>query len=119
MADIWVDAGEELLVDILDTSVAVPTWYCGWGTGAGTAAKADSALFTESAEARIAATLSQPGVNQSRYVATMTSASGQTITNAGILSAISSGILWLHSDFVGVLLANGDKIEFTFTVTWA
>lgn len=119
MADIFTDAGEGLVVDILDTTVAVPTWYVGWGTGAGTAAKGDTTLFTESAETRIATAQSQPAANQSRFIGTITATAGRTITNAGILSAVTSGTLLLKSDFTGVVLANGDGIKFTFTITWA
>ena len=61
MADIFTQAGEELIVDILDATVGVPAnWYVGWGTGAGTAAKGDTTLFTEASETRIAATMTQP-----------------------------------------------------------
>lgn len=119
MADVYTDAGEEITADIMDGTTAAPTWYIGWGTGAGTAAKGDTTLFTEAAEARVVATTSQPAANQNRYVATMTSASAQTITNAGVLSASSGGTLLLKSDFTGIVLANGDKIEFTFTHTWS
>lgn len=119
MADIFTDAGEEIVVDILDGTVAAPTWHIGWGTGAGTAAKADTGLFTEASEARVAATTSQPAANQSRYVATLTADGAKTITNAGVLSASTLGTLLLHSDFTGVALTTGDKIEFTFTITWA
>jgi len=119
MADVFTDAGEDIVVDIMDSTVAQPTWYIGWGTGADTADKTDTTLSTEAAEARVAATMSQPASNQNRFVATITSASGQTITNAGALSASTSGTLLLFSDFTGVVLANGDKIEFTFTLSWA
>lgn len=119
MADIFTDAGEDLVVDIMDSTTAAPTWYVGWGTGAGTAAKGDTTLFTEAAEARVAATMSQPASNQNRFVATITSSSSQTITNAGVLSASSGGTLLLHSDHSGVALANGDSIEYTFTLTWS
>lgn len=119
MADIWTDAGEELLVDILDTTVVVPTWFIGWGTGAGTAAKGDTTLFTEASETRIAATLSQPAVNQSRYVATITADGTKTITNAGILSLVTGGVLWAHWDHGGVAVDASDAIEYTVTITWA
>ena len=119
MADIYTDAGEELTVDLHDGTITVPTWHVGWGTGAGTAAKADTTLFTESAETRVVTTQSQPAVNQSRFVGTITATAARTITNAGILSLITGGTLFLHSDFTGVVLANGDGIQFTFTITWA
>lgn len=115
MADVYTQAGEELVVDILDGTVSVPTnWYVAWGTGAGTAAKGDTALFTEAAEARVITTDSQPAADNNQWLGLLTSASVQTITNAGILSASTGGTLLLHSDFTGVVLANGDKIEFTF-----
>lgn len=120
MADIWVQVGEDLLVDILDGGVPVPSdWFVGWGTGAGTADKSDTALFTEAPETRIAATLSQPSSDQSRYVALLAASAGRTITNAGVFSLVSGGVLWVHSDFSGVVLASGDRIEFTFTITWS
>ncbi len=118
MADIFTQAGEELITDIID-GTALPTWHIGWGTGAGTAAKGDTVLFTEAAETRIVSTNSQPAVDQNQFLATLTSASGQTITNAGVLSLITGGILLIHGDFTGIVLANGDKIEFTITLQWS
>jgi len=64
-------------------------------------------------------TASQPAVDQNQWVATITSASGQTITNGGLLSASSGGTLLIHGDFTGIVLANGDKIEFTITLLWS
>jgi hypothetical protein len=120
MADIFTDAGEELVVDIMDGTVSLPTnWYVGWGTGAGTAAKGDTALSTEAAEARVITTDSQPSANINQFLGTITSASGQTITNAGILSLAASGVLLLHSDFTGIVLASSDSIQFTFQLTWS
>jgi len=116
MADIFTDAGEEFVVDQLD---AFGTYYVGWGTGAGTAAKTDTTLFTEAAESRVATTDSQPTASTLQHVGTITSASGQTITNAGIFDASTTGNMILKSDFTGVVLANGDKIEFTFSLAVA
>lgn len=119
MADIYTDAGEDLTADIMDGTSSVPTWKAAWGTGAGTAAKGDTTLFTEAAEARVNTTQSQPASNQNQFLATITSASAQTITNAGVFDAASAGNVMLHSDFGGIVLANGDKIEFTFQLTWS
>lgn len=119
MADIYPDAGEDLTADIMDGTSAVPTWRVAWGTGAGTAAKGDTTLFTEAAESRVSTTQSQPSSNQNRFVETITSAGTQTITNAGIFDAASSGNMLLKSDFTGIALESGDKIEFTFTLTWS
>jgi hypothetical protein len=119
MADIFTDVGETLTADLIDGTITAPTWRVGWGTGAGTAAKGDTTLFTEAAEARVVATMSQPSANVNQFVALMTSASAQTITNAGILDAASAGNLFGKSDFAGILLAIGDKIAFTFQQTWS
>lgn len=122
MADIFTDAGEDLVVDILDGTTASPGatgWYTGWGTGAGTAAKGDTTLFTEASETRVQATMSQPASNQTRAVATITADGTKTITNAGLFNASTSGTLFLHSDFTGVAVDASDSIQFTFTVTWA
>lgn len=116
MANIFTQAGEELVVDILDSTVAQPTWYIGWGTGADTADKTDTTLSTEASEARVAATMSQPSADINQFLATLTADGAKTITNAGVLSASTGGTLLLFSDFTGVVLALGDKIEFTFTL---
>ena len=120
MADIYTDAGEEITADIMDGTTTPPTnWFVAWGTGAGTAAKTDTTLFTEATEARVASTESQPAANQNRFVATITADGAKTITNAGVLSASSGGTLLLKSDFTGVVLATSDSIQFTFTLTWS
>jgi len=119
MANIFTSAGEGLVADVLDGTLAVPTYRVGWGTGAGTAAKGDTTLFTEAAEARVITTQSQPTASQNRFVGQIVSASGQTITNAGILTLAAAGTLFLKSDFAGIPLLTGDSITFTFTITWA
>lgn len=113
MATIYTSKGEEVVVDAIEAQTAC---YIGWGTGAGTAAKGDEALFTEAAETRIVGTETQPTADKNQWVATLTSESVQTITNAGLLDAVSGGNLVIHGDFTGIALAIGDKIEFTITL---
>jgi hypothetical protein len=91
--------------------------YIGWGTGAGTASTSDTALFTE-ADTRQAVSNSSSGAVW-QTTATMTAGSGETITNAGVLSALTSGSLYVHSSFTGVVLNTNDTIAFTFQVTFA
>lgn len=97
--------------------------YIGWGTGAGTAAVTDTTLFTEAAEARVAGTQSQvtTSVTSDTYqcVGTLTSASGQTITNAGVFDAASVGNLGVKADFTGVPLLTGESIAFTFKLQFS
>lgn len=112
-ATVLTQAGEEWVVDKLDETVQTTGAFVGWGTGAGTAAKGDTTLFTEASEARVAPTISQPLADKIRWVATLTANGAKTITNAGNFTASTGGTLIVHGDFTGIVLASGDKIEFT------
>ena len=120
MATIYTQVGEGKVVDLIDGVSAVhldaTNAKIGWGTGAGVAAKADTALFVEAAEARVAATVTQPTADKNQWVGTLTAAAAQTITNAGLFDALTLGILVIHGDFTGIALAIGDKIEFTISL---
>lgn len=115
MATVLTQVGEEWIIDKLDETVQTTGDYVAWGTGAGTAAKGDSALFTEASEVRVSAVRTQPVADKIRWVATLTCAgAGKTITNAGNFTATpSGGTLIVHGDFTGIPLNVGDKIEFT------
>lgn len=113
--DIFTTAGKGWVASSLDT---INTWI-GWGTGGGTAALADTTLFTEAAEARVATTKTNPSATVQQWVGTITSLSAQTITNAGVLSALTNGTLITHSSFTGIPVAIGDQIQFTFQLTIA
>lgn len=120
MASVFTQVGEEIVTDIMDETVTVPVdWFVGWGTGAGTAAKGDTVIFTESAETRLAGAASQPSADQNQWVATLTSLGAQTITNAGLLSLVTGGVLLVHGDHTGIVLATGDKIEYTIQIQWS
>ena len=119
MATVLTSIGEEWIVDKLQETVQTLPEYIDWGTGAGTANKADIALFTEATEARVQGTLSQPSADKLRLVGTMTCAgAGKTITNAGsfTVSTKATGPLIIHGDFTGIVLNVGDKIEFTIDI---
>lgn len=115
-ATVLTDVGEAWVIDKLDETLQTTADFIGWGTGAGTAAKGDTTLFTEAAEARVTATRTQPAADTIRWVGQLTSASAQTITNAGNFTASTSGTLVVKGDFTGVVLAIGDKIEFTINL---
>lgn len=119
MAVVLTNAGEEFTVDKLTETVQTKPEYIGWGTGAGTAAKADTDVFTPSAEARVQGTTSKQGTGSTaklQNVGTMTSGSVQTITNGGLFTATTSGTLVIHGDHTGVALQIGDQITYTFTL---
>jgi hypothetical protein len=120
MANIFTQVGEEFITDLIDGTVTKPAnYYMGWGTGAGTAAKGDTTLSTESAESRVTTTNTQPSADVNQFVGTITASAGRTITNAGLFDAATTGKLLLHADFTGVVLASGDSIQFTFQLTWS
>ena len=115
-ATVLTQVGEEFIVDKIDEVVQITGDYIGWGTGVGTAAKADTTLFTEATEARVVGTRSQPVADKIRWVGTLTAGAAETITNAGNFTAATVGTLIVHGDFTGVVLATGDKIEFTIDI---
>lgn len=119
MATVYTDVGEAQVTDFtqasgnLDSSGA----WVGWGTGGGTAIKADTTLFTEASESRVnPTTTDQPSADIARWIATITADGTKTITNAGIFDASTSGNLFVKGDFGGIALVLNDKIEFTITL---
>jgi hypothetical protein len=132
VATVLTALGREWIVDrLIGTSGTYSSStgaYVGWGTGAGTAATSDTALFTQSndpvstAMVSTNATLSKTGsgaTSKWQNVATLPSTTTQTITNAGIWSGAnaSTAALFVKGDFTGIALGNGDSIQFTFTLT--
>jgi len=116
MATVLTSAGKAVWTNRLKGSGTEPV-YVGWGTGAGTAAVADTTLFTESAEARVSGTSTQQTttVTNDTYqvVGTLTASAGRTITNAGNFDAATVGNLFVHGDFTGLVLNTGDAVQFT------
>ena len=111
MADtvVLTQDGEEWIVDLIKAVTAYGTW----GTGAGTAAKADEDMFTESAESRVSCTITEAAADKVQYVWQITATDARAITEAGIFSASTSGTLYFHASFSTINLSSGDKIEFT------
>jgi hypothetical protein len=105
--------------DALSAVVSTTGQFIGWGTGAGTAAKADTTLFTEASEARATGTVTTNGTGAAakyQVVGTLTADAAKTITNAGNFTASSGGTLIVKGDFTGIALALGDQIQFTITL---
>ena len=120
MATVYTSAGEDFTADLYDGTVSLPAnYFIGWGTGAGTAAKGDTTLFTEASEARVTAAMSQPASDTNRALATITADATKTITNAGLLTASTGGTLIVHGDHAGIGVDSGDKIEYTLDLQWA
>lgn len=119
MATVLTNLGEQWLCDRASGVSALDGHFIGWGTAAGTAAKGDTTLFTEAAEARAVGVVSTSGSGAAakyQVIGTIVSLSVQTITNAGNLTASVAGVLIVKGDFTGIPLAIGDAIQFTITL---
>lgn len=130
MATVLTNAGRSILTNRILAGGTEPK-QAGWGTGAGTAAAADTTLFTEAnttfgaTGTRVAGTSSQQTttVTNDTYqvTATITSGGTNTITNAGLFdnATIGSGNLFIKGDFTGIGVSSGDSILFTYKITFS
>lgn len=124
MATVIVNGGLDIVTNRLKGSGTEPL-NIGWGTGAGTAAVADTTLFTEklvdlstsAGTDHTAGTSSRVTTNTTndtyQVAGTRTATGAGTVTNAGLFDAASGGNLFLKGDFTGIGLASGDSIAFT------
>ncbi len=119
MATVYTHAGKAITTNRIKGAGTEPL-HVAWGTGAGTAAAADTTLFTESAEARTAGTSTQQTTTQTndtyQVIGTITATAVRAITNAGLFDAASAGNLFMKGDFATINLASGDSIQFTCKV---
>jgi hypothetical protein len=113
---VLTNLGEAWIINSINQDAPAQMHHIGWGTGAGTAAKADVALFTASAEARSVATLTKPTADTWKATATIVSASQQVITNVGAWDVAVAGNLGIHISFTGVGLEISDSITFEITL---
>lgn len=116
MANVLTTVGKALIVSRIMGNGSEPK-YIAWGTGTTTAAASDTALTTESAEARVNGTSSQVTTTTTndtyRVTGTLTATGARAITEVGLLTAASGGTLFMHSDFAALNLASGDSVSFT------
>ncbi len=102
---------------LVATSAETPR-FVAWGTGAGTAAIADTTLFTEATEARVTAVLTTiTGTvtgDTFQAVGQITADGTKNITNAGLFTASIGADLFIHGDHASVPVVLSDAIEYTF-----
>ena len=117
MTTLLVNTGKAIVTNYLNGGAATQPKYVAWGTGAGTTAATDTTLFTE-VTPRVSGTTSQVTTSTTndtfQVVGTQTAGTSETITNAGLFDASTSGNLFIKGDFTGVPLSTGDSIQFTF-----
>ena len=118
MASVYTSAGEALIVDLIDgTSAAhLATAYVAWGEGTTAPAKGNTALVTESEEARKLAVDSQSAADTNQWVGTITSTGTKTIAEAGLFTNSTTGTCIIRGTFTGIPTINGDAIEFTISL---
>lgn len=110
-------AGVGFLVDALQnlTEAEAINWHQS-GTGTTAEAVGDTVLVTPTGS-RVAGTQSEPSANVYRTVATLSYTSTLAITEHGIFTASSGGVLWDRSVFSAINVVNGDSIQFTYNLT--
>ena len=129
MATVVTNAGRGIVTNRLKGAGTEPL-NIGWGTGAGTAAVADTTLFTEALVTLAAggtdhtagtSTQQTTTVTNDTYqvVGTRTATGAGSVTNAGLFDAASGGALFLKGDFTSIGLASGDSIQFTVKAIFA
>jgi hypothetical protein len=122
LASILANAGRAILTNRLKGAGTEPL-FVAWGIGAGTAQPTDTALSSESGEARVAGTSSivTTTVTNDTYqvVGTLTASGPRTITNCGLFDAETAGNLFVKSDFPGLALNAGDSIQLTQKLQFA
>jgi hypothetical protein len=124
-ATVIVNGGQAIVTNLVSGIGGTVPKFVAWGTGAGTAAAADTTLFTESTdESRTSGTVSRvtTTVTNDTYqvVGTITVATAnKTITNVGLFDASTAGNLYFKSDFTGLALSIGDSITFTIKVKFS
>lgn len=124
-ATVVTNAGEEYAVDKINEAVQTKPEYIGWGEGVGTAAKADTDLFTPvntdlaNTVLRQLGTSSKTGTGATakyQIVATLTSPNANNKTNAGCWTAVGGGTLVIKGDHTSTAMAAGDQIQYTVTI---
>lgn len=104
-----------------DGSGPAPTAFDYHDCGTGTTAEnvADTTLQTPYGGARANGTPTNPGAGQYRSTGTISFSSPAAITEHGLFSASSGGTLADRSVFSAINVANGDSIQFIYTLSYA
>jgi hypothetical protein len=92
--------------------------WVGWGTGTTAEANTQTALTTPAAEARVTGAITSPSAALHRVIATITSASGQSIAEVGLFDQLAAGgTMLIRAVFTAIPLVTNDQIQFTLDFT--
>lgn len=111
------DAGVGYIVDAFQNLVELESMnYHGSGTGVAAEAVGNTALGTETGT-RVAGTQTETAANILKTTALISYSSTLAITEHGIFSASSAGVLLDRSVFTAINVINGDSITFAYSLT--
>lgn len=110
--------GAGFIVDAFQNLVELEAMnYHDSGTGTNAESAGDTTLQTPAGPARVLGTQSEVSSVQYRTIGTVTYTTTQSITEHGIFSAATSGVLLDRSVFTAISVVNGSQIQFTYTLT--
>lgn len=111
-----VDDGMEYVVDAWQNSVELETAkYHDTGEGTTAAAAGDSAMETATGFTRATGTTTEgDNAKEFKSVGTVSCTGTKAITEWGIFSASTSGVLIARNTFSAINVVSGDSIEFTW-----
>ena len=110
--------GAGFIVDAFQNLVELEAMnYHDSGTGTNAESAGDTALQAPAGPARQAGVQSEGTSVQYKTVATITYTTTQSITEHGIFSLATGGVLLDRSVFTAISVVNGSQIEFTYTLT--
>lgn len=128
-ATVFTNPGKAITTNLVSGLGGTVPKYVAWGTGAGTSANTDTTLFTEvttavdSSYARASGTVSRVTTSVTndtlQVIGTITAGVALTITNMGLFDALTSGNLYMKTDFTGVALNANDSIQATFKMQYS
>jgi hypothetical protein len=114
-------AFRDYIVDSLQDSATYPLdafKYHASGTGSTAEANTETALVTEVGSRQAGTQTEGVSANIYQTVATLSYTAAHAITEHGIFSAASSGVLMDRSVFAAINVGAGDSIEFTYEATF-
>lgn len=129
MAQVVTNSGRAIQTNLVSGLGGTAPNYIAIGSGAGTAAVADTTLSTEfttgtwSGYARLNTTPTRGTTSVTNDTITwqstnFTAPGSVTVTNAGNFDASTVGNLFGHADFTGQALQNGDAISIKITLQY-
>jgi hypothetical protein len=116
MATLVVNGGRAIITNRIKGAGTEPN-FVAVGTGVGTAALADTTLFTE-VETRVAGTSSLVTTSTTndtyQNIGTVSITATRALTNAGQFDAVSGGNMFTKGDFATINLVSGDSLQQTW-----